>query len=130
MVKKSKEDSNQRNCWNKDWSEDSRQESIGWALIFIFGALVLLAEITEFSLRFANWDGWSIFFTGFGVIVLAGMLINLLKGKMDKAVWNLVWGLIFLAIGLGNTLNFDWIWVAVLLVIGFVILKGAFQKKK
>lgn len=39
--------------WHKD-----RLDSIGWAVFFIWGAMVMLAEATKFSENFAWWDGW------------------------------------------------------------------------
>jgi hypothetical protein len=116
--------------WFKEFKEDRKQEKIGWAAIFFYGALVVLADTTGFASRYAWWDGWAVFFTGFGVIVLIGMILYLFKGKTGKAIWNLVWGLIFLAIGLGDFLNFGLVWVAILAVIGFAILKGAFPSKR
>ncbi|MBW2999713.1 hypothetical protein KY339_03495 [Candidatus Woesearchaeota archaeon] len=110
--------------------ESGRADAFGWALIFFWGALTVLAEITGFSSRFAWWDGWSVFFTGFGVIVLLGVPPYLYVGKKSKAGWNLIIGIILLAVGLSDLVNFGWIWVVILLVIGLAILQGAFKKKK
>lgn len=114
----------------KDLYTSGRSDSVGWALIFFWGALVVLLEATGYSARFSWWDGWSVFFTGFGIIALSGVPFLFKYGRREKAGWDLFFGLIMLGVGLSDLVNFGWIWVVILLIIGFAILSDAFKKKK
>lgn len=107
--------------------DSSRQEVVGWALIFIFGALVLLVDTTEISSSFSWWNAWSVFFIGFGAITLVGMFIYLFKGKTGRVIWNLLWGSVFLTIGLRNFTNPNWVWIVVLAGLGLLLLKRGFK---
>ena len=111
-------------CWDND-----RLNTLGWAAVFIWGGLVLLAGTTNFSSRFAWWDGGKVFFAGAGVIVLLQTIIRLLVPQYRESwVGSLVFACILLSIGLGDILV--WIWPLVLVVIGVVILRSAFTRKR
>jgi hypothetical protein len=112
----------------KDFYKSKREDKLGWSLVFFWGALVVLAEVTGFSERFIGWDGWSMFFTGFGVICLYAVPFLFYAGN-KKAWTNLIFGAIFLSVGLGNLFNFGWIWVVILVAIGYATLKDSFKKK-
>jgi len=128
--------SNQHQSQNQEkksigWTEKLRSErldTVVWALILIWGGLVLLAETTHFSWKFDWWGGWSVFFTGAGVIVLAEAVIRLFIPVPRKSmVWSLIIGFILLGIGLGS---WSWIWPLALIVIGIIILVSAFFPKR
>jgi len=105
-------------------------ESVGWALVFFLGALVILAEMIGYSEIFAWWNGWSLFFAGVGVIMLSGTPFLFHFGKHEKAKGNLIFGLITLGIGLDGLVNFGWIWIIIFTSIGFAILLSTFTKVK
>ena len=113
----------------EEFYRTGKGDALGWAIIFIWAAIVVLMEVAGCSKKFPGWDGWSVFFTGFGIIVLVGAVIYFSIGKTDKAIWNLVIGIILLIIGLGDLFNLKWIWVVIFLIIGIVILKKALKKK-
>jgi hypothetical protein len=62
-------------------------DAFGWAALFLWGALVVVATNTDFSSDYDWWDGWSVFFVGAGVIVLGEALIRVAapryRGKWD-----------------------------------------------
>lgn len=86
------------------WCAEDRLDAIGWAGVFIWGALVLLAEVTNFSENFSCWDGWGVFFVGLAAIVLVETAILWLvpEYRRQGLAWGLVFGFILLGIGLGD----------------------------
>jgi len=103
------------------WQPD-RWDAVGWALIFIWGALVLLAQNTNYAMNFRWWDGLSVFITGVGVIVLLGLFIPSHRHRM---IGSLIFGFILIGIGLGGLVEWNLVWPLVLFVIGIIILLKA-----
>ncbi len=116
--------------WGAWWRSDLI-DGLGWAAGFIWAALVILAGATNFAANFSWWDGWAVFFTGAGIIVLVEVAFRMLLPAYRKSVvGNLIFGLILLAIGLGGLVGWIWVWPLVLVAIAAVILRGAFKKHK
>ena len=118
--------------WCKGWWEglwrSDRLDAIGWAAIFFWGALVLLAETTNYKANFNWWDGWAVFFTGAGVIVLVEAVIRLLIREYRRRLMVvLIFGFILLGIGLGG---WGWVWPLVLIAIGVIMLLSAFARRR
>jgi hypothetical protein len=112
-----------------DWRPSDKGDTVGWALIFIWAALLLLASTIKFGQEYSWWDGWGLFFIGLGVIGLAGALIRLLvKDYPNPSLWDIIFGLFFLFLGLGN--NTGWIWALALIVIGFSIIRSVAHHHK
>jgi hypothetical protein len=115
----------------KEWWQSDRVDAVGWGAAFIWGALVLLAEVTNFGANYSWWDGWGVFFTGAGVITLIGTVVRLqIPEYRGKWVGSLIWGCILLAFGLGTWESAGWIWVLVLFAIGVIILQAALTHKR
>ncbi|MHC5036274.1 MAG: hypothetical protein ACYTHM_03080 [Planctomycetota bacterium] len=107
-----------------------RLDGLGWAAIFFWGALVLITEFSGFAGRFAWWEGWSVFFTGAGILVLGEAMIRLMVPRWRRLfLWNLIGGAVLLGIGLGSVVGWEWIAVAGLGIVGMVILHGTFTRK-
>jgi hypothetical protein len=114
-----------------DWWRQDKVDAVGWGVAFIWGALVLLAEVTNFAEDYSWWDGWGVFFTGAGFITLIETIIRLqIPAYRGKWVGSLIFGLILLAIGLGTWGNVGWLWVLVLLVVGIIILRETLVRKR
>lgn len=115
-------------CKREDWHVADRLDAIGWASVFIWGALVLLAHVTDFAESVSWWDGWGVFFTGVAAIVLIGTAIRWLVPRYRRAglALGLVFGLILLGIGLGGIVI--WIWAVLLGTIGITILYRVFVR--
>ena len=110
------------------WRSD-RLHSVAWAATFFWAALVLLAEATGYSSRLSWWDGWGVFFTGAGAIVLVETVVRLLlRGYRSSWWWSLLVGSVLLAIGLDSWDGLAWIWALVLAAIGVAILRGVFAR--
>ena len=116
-------------AWDAWWSSD-RLDGIGWATLFLWGAVVVLATYTSFSEDYDWWNGWGVFFLGAGVIVLGEALLRLAMPRYrGKWGWTLIWGAVFLAIGLGELASPAW-YALPLVAIALVILIGALAPKR
>jgi hypothetical protein len=132
--KDEKEEEKRREKDEKSWEEKWRRDMISaitWALIFIWGGLVLLAGNLGFAGNFRWWEGWAVFFTGMGTIIIVMALIRLLLPEYRQPITgNIILGVIFLGIGLGGLLSWAFVWPVVLIIIGLVILlRGAIGRR-
>ena len=120
-------------CCEGLWWQD-RLDAAGWGLFFIWGALVLLADITNLADKFDWWNGWGIFFIGMGIIILIGTVIRwLVPQYRSKWAASLILGLLILAFGFGISGwkgILDWIWVVILAAIGISIFIRAFARRR
>jgi uncharacterized membrane protein YhaH (DUF805 family) len=112
----------------KELYKAGRVETLGWGLIFLWGALVVLIEATTNIKSTTWWDGWAVFFAGVGMIALAGAVVAIQFKDYDKAGWNFIIGFIVLGFAIGGIFNTDYAWVFVLFGIAAVLLVGAFVK--
>lgn len=113
--------------WKECWRQD-RLDGIGWAALFIWAAILVVADSAGIASEFGWWDGWGVFFTGAGVIVLAGTVLRLLIPEYRASwAWSLLVGSVLLAIGLGTWEGLEWIWAVVLAAIGVAILRNVFS---
>lgn len=111
-----------------EWCRTDRGDAIGWGASFVWGGLVLIAEITNYKANFPWWDGWGVFFAGAGVITLLVAIGRLLMTRQrSKAIGGLIFGCFLLAIGLGEVAT--WLWPALLIAIGAVVLFSAFGSR-
>ena len=109
------------------WRPNDRGDTVAWALVLIWGALIILGGFLEFGEKYTWWNSWGLFFIGIGIIGLAGSLIRfLILDIPNPSLWDFIFGLFFLFLGLGNKTG--WIWAIALLVIGFSILRSVTKK--
>ena len=130
---KDEKEEEKRRGWGEKWQRD-RVNAVVWASVLIWAALVLLAEITGYADdHFADWwEGWSVFFAGFGAIVLIAALYRILVPEQRRPVAGaLIFGFILLGIGLGELLDsWDYVWVGILIAIALIILFHAFVRRR
>ena len=103
-----------------------------WACIFIWAGLVLLAGnlglldrlSTGPGTSFFFWsDLWGIILLGAGVIILLGAGVRMLVPAYRRSVTgDLILGVIFIGIGLGNAFGMEVTLPLILIVIGLSIL--------
>jgi hypothetical protein len=111
---------------DRRWTSD-RLDGIGWAALFLWAALVVVASSTEFSNEYESWDGWSVFWLGAGVIVLVEALIRLVvPAYRYKFGWTLFWGALLLSFGLGGLFSPAW-YALPLIAAAIGILAGALR---
>jgi len=112
-----------------DWRPKDKGDTTAWALILIWGALLLLGGTLDITSEYEWWDPWGLFFIGIGVIGLVGSLLRfLIKDIPNASLWDFLFGAFFLFLGLGNKTG--WIWAIALLVIGFSILRSIYRTKE
>jgi len=112
------------------WRRD-RGNALVWAAILIWGALVILAETTDYKENFSWWEGWGVFFAGAGAIILLGTFTRLLVPKYRRPViGGLILGFILLGIGLGGLIATGWVWAIILIAIAVIILLSAFGRRR
>ncbi len=117
-----------KSCW-KGFGENDIIDTLGWAAVFIWAGLVLLTETKDFAATYSWWDGWAVFFTGAGTIVLLQTAVRLLAPRYRKSITgSLVFGLVLLGIGLGDLINVFWPFV--LIAIGVIILIRALVRSQ
>ena len=121
---------------NKGWSEKWRRDRVNavvWSSVLIWAALVILAEATGFADdQFADWwAGWSVFFAGFGSIILLGNFYRMLVPEHRRPVaGGLILGFVLLGVGLGDLLDsWQYVWVVILVAVALTILFNAFVRR-
>ena len=115
--------------WCAGWWRSDRLDSVAWAAIFFWAALVLLAEAAGYPSRLSWWDGWGVFFSGAGIIVLTEAPIRLvLTEHRSFWWWSLVVGSVLLGIGLDSWDGWAWIWALVMVAIGVATLRRVFAR--
>lgn len=111
-------------AWDDWWGTD-RLDSVGWAALFLWGALVVLATNTSFRDDFDWWDGWGVFFVGAGAIVLVEALVRLwMPSYRNKFGWTLFWGTAFLAVGLGGLASPVWYALPLIVIAGMILMEA------
>ena len=110
-----------------EWRPSDKGDTIGWSLILIWGALIIIGGSLEFGNKYDWWNPWGLLFIGIGVVGLVGSLLRLVVKEFPNAsLWDFLFGLFFLLMGLGNKTG--WIWAIALLVIGFSVLRSVTKK--
>jgi hypothetical protein len=128
--KRGEKEEEKRGGWDEKWRR-GRGNAVQWAAILIWGALVLLADTSDFAANFSWWEGWAVFLAGVGAIVLLGTVIRLLMPEhRRRVVGSLIIGFNFLGVGLGGLISWNYIWVVVLIAIALVILLSAFARRR
>lgn len=114
----------------RNWARQDRLDGVWWGLVMIWGALILLADLVGWAGGWAWWNGWGLFFAGAGILSLLGAVVRLLMpAYRPKWVASLVFGAIFLAIGLSSWNVANWVWVVLLLILGVVTLLSALTRQ-
>jgi len=105
-------------------------DGVFFGLAFIWGALVLAADLSGLKTDFTWWTtGWRIFFLGVGILALLGAMIRLALPEYRRKIGEgIVFGCIFLGIGLGD--QGAWIWPVLLGIVGLTILRGVFLQRR
>ena len=120
--------------WDEKWQRDP-VNTLGWAAIFIWAGLGLLADTTDWGYNtFSWWNTWAVIMSGAGVILLLSAIARLMMPEHRRSIiGNIVLGIIFLGIGLGQVTTIGWglIGSIALIVIGLaIVLGGIFRKRK
>jgi hypothetical protein len=134
----------------KSPEEKYRRDPLGsiiWASILIWAGIVLLLNQLGYldqikEMLFANratwtlgfpgdFSVWGLIFLGAGVILLFEVLLRLLIPAYRKPVTGtIILAFVFIGIGLGNVLRWEFIFALVLIAIGLSIIVGSFTRRR
>jgi hypothetical protein len=120
----------------KRFEEKGRRDPLSsmiWAGILIWVGIALLANNLGIldSLPFLNqFEPWSLAFAGAGVIILLEVIIRLTVPQYSgPVIGTLIFGLIILSIGMGDIVQWGFIWPAIVIVAGVLILLRAMTRR-
>ncbi len=108
--------------WDEKWRRDPLNAA-AWAAIFIWAGLVLLADNLGMLVRFERLEAWALILIGAGLIVLVEVAVRLVMPAYRRpVVGSIIFGVILLALGLGEIIGWGVIWPVVLIALGVIIL--------
>jgi len=126
----------------KSWDEKYRRDPLSalvWPAILIWAGLVLLANnlglLSGLRGQTSGWfffgvDVWGLIFIGAGVILLIEVVIRLMMPVYRRDVGGTLFlGFLFLAIGLGNIVSWNFIWPLFLIGLGLAIVIRVMLKR-
>lgn len=120
----------------KRFEEKSRRDPLSamvWAGILIWVGVALLANnlgILNNVPVLEQFEPWSLAFAGAGVIVLFEVLIRLTVPQYSgPVIGTLIFSLILLSVGMGDIVQWDFIWPVVIIVAGVLILLRSFSRR-
>jgi len=123
----------------KSWDEKYRRDplsAIVWAIILIWVGIVLLGEnlgfLPGFDLggRIGMVGTWDLIFIGAGLLVLIEAVIRLLVPEYRRPVLgSVIFGVILLAIGLGDIISWGALWALALILLGASMLLRGFRRR-
>lgn len=128
--KQEKEEEKHEKSWEEKWRRDPLNAAV-WAIILIWGGLVLLAGNLGLYDAFERIDGWEIFFVGAGGVLLLEVLFRVLTpAYRQPIIGNLILAFVFLAIGLGGLIGWGVIWGLIIVGIGVYVLFSGLRRRK
>jgi hypothetical protein len=124
-----KNEKDEGDSWDEKWRNDPVNAAV-WALILIWAGLVWLADNLNL-IGLGDLETWSVIFIGAGLIILLGVLVRLaVPAYRRPVIGNVILGLIFLAIGLGDRFGWELILPLVLIGIGIAGFLAYFRTRK
>ena len=115
--------------FDEKWRRDPLA-TIVWASILIWAGVVFLVDNLGF-LTGLPMGAWSVVFAGAGAIVLIEVVVRLVVPAYSRPViGTFIFGMILLAIGLGEVLGSGLIWSIVLIGVGVLFLVRAFTRRE
>jgi uncharacterized membrane protein YjjP (DUF1212 family) len=129
--KPDKQEEKEEKSWDEKWRRDPLNAA-AWAVILMWAGVVLLAS----NFRLLDWipflEGWSLFFLGASAILLLEIVLRLILPSYRQPVaGNFIVAIIFLAIGLGNIV--DWKCIGPLVIIGigaYLLVIGVLRRRE
>jgi hypothetical protein len=129
-----KEEEKHREKDEKSWDEKWRRDPLaaaGWAFLLIWAGIVLMAENLGFLAGLRPLEGWDLIFVGAGLIVLIGAGIRMAVPAYRRPIGgSVIFGVILLAIGLGDIGGPGTIWAVALILVGVFFLLRGFAGRK
>lgn len=125
----------------KQFDEKYRRDPLGavvWPLILIWAGLVLLAanlgilpSILGPEREIFGVGTWSLIFLGAGGIILIVALARLVLPEYRRSIiGDVILGIVFVGIGLGNLTNWAIVWPLIIIAVGVYILVRALLPRR
>lgn len=117
--------------WDEKWRRDPLNAAV-WAIIVIWAGLMFLAN----NLKLLNWfpfvEPWSLFFLGAGAILLLEVGFRLLiPAYRQPVILNVILGIVFLAIGLGDIISWQCVLPLAVIAAGlYLLFSGIFRRRQ
>ncbi|OIO88460.1 MAG: hypothetical protein AUK03_16190 [Anaerolineae bacterium CG2_30_64_16] len=130
LEKQEEKEEKEEKSWDEKWRRDPLS-AVVWALILIWAGLVLLADTTGLLARFELIDTWGVIFLGAGVLLLLEAAARFLLPEYRRPIMGtVIFGLILIAIGLGDLVSWGIIWAIALIAIGAILLVGGVFRRR
>ena len=115
--------------WDEKWRNDPVNAAV-WAFMLIWAGLVWLADNLNLF-TFEGFETWSIILIGAGLIVLLGVVARLIIPAYRRPVAaSIIFGLILIAIGVGEDLGWEIIVPLIIIAIGVGGLLAYFRTRR
>jgi hypothetical protein len=115
--------------WDEKWREDPLS-AVVWAGILIWAGVALLVGNLG-ALDDTALSSWDLAFAGAGVILLLEALVRYLVPAYRRPIaGSLILGLVFLAIGLGDLGVWDAIWPLAIILLGLALLLRGMGRRR
>lgn len=129
--KQEKQEEKHEKSWDEKWRRDPLNAAV-WAVIVIWAGLMFLAN----NLNLLDWfpfvEPWSLFFLGAGAILLLEVGFRLLiPAYRQPVILNVILGIVFLAIGLGDIISWQCILPLAVIAAGlYLLFSGIFRRRQ
>jgi hypothetical protein len=111
-----------RTAHRHQWRRWDHLDALWWAMVFVWGALVLIADTTSFSDDLDWWDGSGVFWIGAGLLALIGIPLRLGMTRYHSRIGSaLFWGTVFLSVGLGQLAGRPWYALSLVAIAGLIL---------
>lgn len=121
------EEKMEEKSWEEKWRRDPVNMGTWGAILIWLGVAFLLGNAGALG----TWEPWAAAFTGAGVITLISVGIRLLIPEYRRPIFGgLILGLVFIGVGLGETISWSIIWPIIIIGIGVSILLGGFRRHR
>lgn len=128
--KQEKEEKDRDQSWEEKWRNDPLNAA-SWAAILIWAGIALLIENLGWLRGLEQLEAWNLILIGAGLIVLVTVAVRLLVPAYRRPVMgSLIFGLILLAVGLGEVIQWGALWPLVLIAIGVGLLARGLIKRQ
>jgi hypothetical protein len=127
--KREKEDEKRsEKVWDEKWRHNPVR-AITLAVILMWGGIVAIIQAANLVTA-SWWEGWSVFLTGTGVILLIKAAFRLRPEYRRPIGGTIIIGIILLGVGLGHLLGWNYVWPIILIAIGVIIIAQTFSRKR
>lgn len=128
--KQEKQEEKEEKSWEEKWRRDPLTAA-AWALIIIWGGIVLLANNLNLLTWFPWLEAWPLFFLGAAAILLLEIGIRLvLPAYRQPVLGSVILAVVFLAIGLAGLISWQCLLPGAVIAVGFYLLFSGLIRRR